>query len=418
MILVLGIWYPLHRMRVEGDFEGYGLSARRWPLALAVNLVLAAALAALFLRKGLHSGAVPDPGRLGEVAYILAAGIFETVFFYAYIQKAVEKSFGILAGIVIAAALYSFHHAGFQPEFGKLFLVGLLYATTCRLTGSVLGIYPFFWGVGACWDILSQSQVVSPIVSPWPRALAIFAGILLAALALAVTRTGRRVPEGGAIEDGEGLSMEEYGRTMKERLGEEYARFARRALAFGKPKMEARVLEIGSGPGWAGIELAKLRPDLSITAVEPSADMRRAATANAAAEGVAASLSYAEGYAERLSAFPDASFDLVISRDSLHHWKDPAAAFSEIVRVAKPEGRVFIVDNRRSLCLAEWLTVRLAGRRFSGPMAQGWINSIRSGYSPSEARRFFPAEAGRKGAPNQGRRWKAEAAFLDIAITR
>jgi len=166
MIFVCGIVYPIHRIKAEEDFNGYGLTIRRWPMMIAINLVLALALVWVFVKE------VPLPvgwnpfAHLGEVSYIMLAGVFETVVFYAYIRTAVERSFGILPGILVAAVFYSFHHAGFQPEFSKLIVVGLMYALTFRLAGGALAMFPFFWGVGATWDVLVQSQVVSDIAFP------------------------------------------------------------------------------------------------------------------------------------------------------------------------------------------------------------------------------------------------------------
>jgi SAM-dependent methyltransferase len=45
-------------------------------------------------------------------------------------------------------------------------------------------------------------------------------------------------------------------------------------------------------------------------------------------------------------AFPDGSFDLVVSTLSMHHWADPAAGLAEIGRVLRPGGRVLIWDFR------------------------------------------------------------------------
>ena len=45
-------------------------------------------------------------------------------------------------------------------------------------------------------------------------------------------------------------------------------------------------------------------------------------------------------------AFPDGSFDLVISTLSMHHWADPAAGLTEIGRVLRPGGRALIWDLR------------------------------------------------------------------------
>jgi ubiquinone/menaquinone biosynthesis C-methylase UbiE len=45
-------------------------------------------------------------------------------------------------------------------------------------------------------------------------------------------------------------------------------------------------------------------------------------------------------------AFPDGSFDLVVSTLSMHHWADPAAGLAEIGRVLRPGGRALIWDFR------------------------------------------------------------------------
>src|SRR5207253_8192510 len=42
--------------------------------------------------------------------------------------------------------------------------------------------------------------------------------------------------------------------------------------------------------------------------------------------------------------FPDASFSLVFSRYSFHHFLDPKAVLAEMVRVCSPGGRVVVVD--------------------------------------------------------------------------
>lgn len=42
--------------------------------------------------------------------------------------------------------------------------------------------------------------------------------------------------------------------------------------------------------------------------------------------------------------FPDASFDLVVSSLSAHHWPDSAAGFAEIRRVLRPGGHALVYD--------------------------------------------------------------------------
>ena len=46
-----------------------------------------------------------------------------------------------------------------------------------------------------------------------------------------------------------------------------------------------------------------------------------------------------------MNILPDDHHDLLISRDSLHHWDDPERVFLEIVRVLKPDGKLYITDT-------------------------------------------------------------------------
>jgi len=218
----------------------------------------------------------------------------------------------------------------------------------------------------------------------------------------------QRIPEGGAIEDEGAMSAEAYGKLMLSRLEGEYRRFASSALASASPPQGGRVLEVGPGPGWAGIMLLAQRPDLSLTGIDASTDMIRAASANAAGRGLGARASYRLGSAEKLEGIADASVDLVISRDSLHHWDDPRAAFSSMLRVLKPEGRVYLADERRDLSLSAWALVYVFGQLSMGGMSKYWRSSIRSAYTPEELRALLP------GAP--GREWVVEGGFIDVHV--
>ena len=94
---------------------------------------------------------------------------------------AFQKAFGIIPAILLTAAFYSFHHAGFQPEFLELFFVGIMYIGVFYITKSLWIIFPFFWAVGALWDVLVDSTAGESIKNSesfW-IAIAILAGGLI-----------------------------------------------------------------------------------------------------------------------------------------------------------------------------------------------------------------------------------------------
>ena len=181
MIFLAGIAFPLWYMRRnKEDLADFGLTWKRWYIYLPINLVLGSLLLTMFLNDvPLPADFRLDASVLWRMLFIMIAGVFEVVVFYAFQRTYFERAFGIIPAILLAAAFYSFHHIGFQPEYGKLIMVGILYALIFRLGNSALLIYPFFWGVGGCYDVLVQSQVVSEFVFPGWRS-----GILIVLLAV------------------------------------------------------------------------------------------------------------------------------------------------------------------------------------------------------------------------------------------
>jgi membrane protease YdiL (CAAX protease family) len=183
-IFLAGILFPLVYIQRTGNrFGEFGLSIKRWYVFLPINLVLGAILLLMFLSE---SPPLPELRLTAPVlwkgAFVIVAVFFELVFFYGFLRTLFERAFGIVPGIILAALFYSFHHMGFQPEYGKLFFVGLLYAFVYRLGNSVLLLYPFFLGVGGTYDVLVQSEVVSPVQYPEIRTVYLFVLILAAVL--------------------------------------------------------------------------------------------------------------------------------------------------------------------------------------------------------------------------------------------
>ena len=107
----------------------------------------------------------------------------------------------------------------------------------------------------------------------------------------------------------------------------------------------ARVLEIGCGPGTLSIRLGRLGLEVTGLDLDPAMIERARANAGRAEDGVGMRPSFLVGDVASL-AFADASFDLVVSTLSMHHWADPGAGMTEIGRVLRPGGRALVWDLR------------------------------------------------------------------------
>lgn len=156
--VIVGFYIPVHYMVIKRkqDLEIFGITKKNWKTSLLLGLIFAALLLVQFMSEsgGIGQDVFLRAGILIPVFYIFVAGIFEMTFIYGFLRRIFDKSFGVIPGIILTSLFYSFHHAGFQPEFGKLIFVGIMYASIYRITNNILIVFPFFWGVGATWDVL------------------------------------------------------------------------------------------------------------------------------------------------------------------------------------------------------------------------------------------------------------------------
>ena len=159
MIFGLGIIFVSLFADKKGKefFSDLGISKRKLVLSIVLGLIFAIGLLALFLKDGKPDHFL-NVYNFYAAFYVLIAGIFEMTFIYGFLRMSFEKAFGIVPAILLTSVFYSFHHAGFQPEFLHLFLVGLMYCSVFYITHNLLIIFPFFWGVGALWDVIISSE--------------------------------------------------------------------------------------------------------------------------------------------------------------------------------------------------------------------------------------------------------------------
>jgi ubiquinone/menaquinone biosynthesis C-methylase UbiE len=176
--------------------------------------------------------------------------------------------------------------------------------------------------------------------------VALAAGLLVLALASIRAGPGARARLAGARESlrrssspGAGL----YDLLAGRLLGGLYDTVAR-DVAGSIGGLEApEVLEVGPGPGDLAVRLARLVPRGRITGLDVDAAMVAIAERKVAAAGVGGRVRFVVGDVSAIP-FPDASFDLVVSIFSVHHWPDAAGGFAEVRRVLRPGARGLVFD--------------------------------------------------------------------------
>lgn len=142
-----------------------------------------------------------------------------------------------------------------------------------------------------------------------------------------------------------------------------------------------KVLEIGPGPGYVGLEWLKKCPDSTLVGCEISREMIRLADKNARDYGFESRVDYVEGNCMQMP-FPDASFDAIFSNGSLHEWENPIKVFNEINRVLKPGGPFCVTDMRRDVNpLIKWMIYASTKPKEIRP---GFLSSINASYTVNE----------------------------------
>ena len=121
-----------------------------------------------------------------------------------------------------------------------------------------------------------------------------------------------------------------WGRTIQERIA---ARFP------GRKPGSIRVLDVGTGPGFFAIILARM--GYQVTAVDYTASMLEEARRNAGA--LADKIAFLQMNAEELM-FADHSFDVLVTRNVTWNLHDPEKAYSHWTRVLAPGGLLLNFD--------------------------------------------------------------------------
>jgi SAM-dependent methyltransferase len=114
-----------------------------------------------------------------------------------------------------------------------------------------------------------------------------------------------------------------------------------------------RVLDLGCGNGIASYAFARRGHDVVALDPDLSEDVGLAAISRLLPDVAPGRIETQQGFAESLP-FPAATFDVVYTRQALHHFRDLAGGLKQCARVLKPGGRLLatrehVVDNDQQL---------------------------------------------------------------------
>jgi 2-polyprenyl-3-methyl-5-hydroxy-6-metoxy-1,4-benzoquinol methylase len=137
--------------------------------------------------------------------------------------------------------------------------------------------------------------------------------------------------------------------------------------------ISGRCLEMGAGPGFLAIILARQHPDITITGVDLSPDMAAVASEYTNESGLEGRIGYLVGdVGDEQMMRRLGKFDFVYSTYSLHHWAAPEDSIRNLWDSVADNGTLYIYDFKR----IGWLC--------SLPLKGGEIKSMRAAYAADE----------------------------------
>jgi ubiquinone/menaquinone biosynthesis C-methylase UbiE len=112
------------------------------------------------------------------------------------------------------------------------------------------------------------------------------------------------------------------------------------------PANLGQVVDLGCGPGDIAIRLSRAAGTTRITGVDGSPAMLALARKALHAAGLGAHIRFVQGRLPGVD-LADGQFDLVLSKDMLHHLPDPQVLWSEVKRLGRSGAAVCVVDLSR-----------------------------------------------------------------------
>lgn len=156
--LVFGVGLPLYWMVVvrKRTIQDLGITKKYLGISIVLQVIFA-----FFQYLGTLAKVQLPPFEkvLPLIGLAIAIGFFEAFFWRGWVLLRLEEAFGLIPAILIGSLLYAAYHIGYGMPFGEmafLFLIGVLYAVTFRITKNVFLLWPFFQPMGQMVTLLKD----------------------------------------------------------------------------------------------------------------------------------------------------------------------------------------------------------------------------------------------------------------------
>ena len=145
---------------------------------------------------------------------------------------------------------------------------------------------------------------------------------------------------------------------------------------------KGNVLDIACGYGALVCQMNYFKPDLEFTGIDNSKSMIDLGQENYS------NFKFIKMNANKLN-FPDETFDLIICKDSFHHFTNSIEVLKEIYRVLKKKGFIYLTDLRRDSPKKVIQEVYNELIFINETNARQYIDSIKASYKISEIKKLF-----------------------------
>ncbi len=190
--------------------------------------------------------------------------------------------------------------------------------------------------------------------------------------------------------------------------------FAKRAIELGSP--QGLILDAGTGTARIPILMGQMRPQWQIIGIDLAQSMLQVGQKNVEQARLQQQIKLEFVDAKKLP-YLDSHFDMVVSNSLIHHLPNPLPFLTELKRVLKPNGAMFLRDLMRpnSLETLEEIVEREAGN--CNDYQKGLFrDSLYAAFTLDEVNELMQ-QAGLVGVnvyQSSDRHWTAERASLTI----